>query len=278
MALKKSFVPHSHLIYPEITDQHYLKVDNIHKVTLDKDYPYIDKSKSFRFKQFLVRIVIFIVVFPTSRIRFGLRIRGRKNIRKNKKLFKKGVISICNHVNLWDYLMIMRGILPFKPRVLVWDKNMIGKDGPLIRMVGGIPIPTNDPQATLAYLNTIKEYLDNGGWLHIYPEGSMWEYYRPIRPFKKGVAHLARLHDKPVLPMAISYRKPGWIRSTLFRQNARYNLCIGEPIFINKDLDIQEQEIDLLKRCHEAVLKLAGLTEYDNGYESIFNNSKKIDF
>lgn len=278
MALNKTFNPRANYPYPDITDQHYLEVTMDDGTIFDKDYPYIDNSKGFRFKQWWVRFLLYLIVFPVSYIRFGLKIRGKKYLRRNKKLLKKGAISICNHVNMWDYIMIMNAIKPRKPHILVWNKNVTGKDGPLVRLVGGIPIPEDDPQATVAYLNIVKQYLCDGGWLHIYPEGSMWEFYRYIRPFKKGIAHFARMADKPIVPMGISYRKPGWIRRAIFKQKACFNLCIGEPLFLNPNLSGPEQEVDLIKRCHFAVTSLVGLTEEENVYEPIFNNSKRIDF
>ena len=278
MSLNKSFIPQSNIPYPEQTDGHYLKIKKDDGTVFDKDYPYVDKSKKFRFKQWWVRVLLYLIVFPMSYIRMGLKIRGKKNIRKNKKLLKQGVISISNHVNMWDYIAVMNAIKPFRSYVLVWNKNVSGESGPLVRLVGGIPIPENDFHATEAYLEAVKDLFDNGGWLHIYPEGSMWEYYRLIRPFKKGIAHLARMSHKPILPMAFSYRKASWIRKTLFKQPGVFNLCIGEPIFLDESLPIQDQEIDLLNRCHQAVNALAGLGEEENPYEAIFNNSKRIDY
>ena len=278
MSLNKSFNPRANFPYPDITDKHYLKVLKDDGTVFDKDYPYIDNSKSFRFKRFWVRVLLYIIVFPFSYIRMGLKIRGKRNIRRNKKILKQGCLSIANHINMWDYIAIMNAIKPFRPYLLAWKKNVSGESGPLVRLVGGIPIPEDDPQATIAYLNTIKDLLNNGGWLHIYPEGSMWEYYRYIRPFKKGIAHLARMTNKPVVPMAFSFRKASWIRRTLFKQPAKINLCIGEPIFINQDLSPQEQEIDLLTRCHQEVCRLAGLFEGENPYSPIFNFDKRVDF
>ena len=277
MSLNKSYYPHSNIPYPERTDGHYLKIKKDDGTVFDKNYPYIDNSKKFRFKRNFVRLGLYIIVFPFSYIRMGLRIRGKKNLRKNKKLLKEGALSISNHINMWDYIAIMNAIKPFRPDVLVWDKNVSGESGPLVRLVGGIPIPEHDTQATIAYLDAVNKYLDDGGWLHIYPEGSMWEYYRYIRPFKKGIAHLARMTHKPIVPLAFSYRKPSWIRKALFKQPAVMNLCIGEPIFIDESLSPSEQEIDLLNRCHDAVVSLAGL-DGENPYESIFNNDKRIDF
>lgn len=277
MNLDRSYIPHANYPYPEFTDQHYMKITSDDGTVFDKDYPYIDKSKKFKRKQRWTRFLLYLIVFPMSYVRMGLRIRGRKNIRKYKSILKEGVISIANHVNRWDYIAVMNAIRPFKSYVLVWNKNVSDKDGKLVRAVGGIPIPDKDYQANIAYIRDVNDLLKSGGWLHIYPEGSMWEYYRYVRPFKKGIAHLARANDKPILPLGFSYRKASWIRRKLFKQPAVFNLCIGEPLFINKNLPPEQQEEDLMIRCHKAVCSLAGLAEGDNPYSPIFDNSKKID-
>lgn len=279
MAKSTCFDPRTNKFpYPIDTDKHYLVVKKDDGTKFDKDYPYIDKSKKMRFKMRMVRILLYLIVFPLSYIRMGLRIKGKKILRKNKKILKQGVISICNHVHMWDYIGIMNAIKPFKSYLLVWNKNISGEMGGMIRSVGGIPIPSNDPQATIAYVDVIKDHLNSGGWLHIYPEGSMWEYYRPIRPFKKGIVHFARMTGKPILPLAYSYRKPSWIRRVIFRQIALFTLHIGEPLFIDESLPVEEQEIDLLKRAHEAICVLAGMSEEENLYEPIFNGDKRIDY
>ena len=262
--------------YPEYTDMHYLKITKNLGYVFDKDYPYIDTSKKFRFKRWWVRFVIVTIVFLLTRIRLGLRIKGRKNIKKNKKLLKEGVISICNHVHMWDYLAILIGIRYFKPNYLAWDKNVNGNSGKLVRLTGGIPIPTNDINATKTYLKVVNNYVSNGGWLHIYAEGSMWEYYRYIRPFKKGMAYFAIANNKPILPMGFSYRKPGFIRRVIFRQKALLTLNIGELIYPDTSLNKKEMEIDLIDRCHKAVCNLVGIE--DNLYPSIFDNTKKIEY
>lgn len=264
--------------YPEYTDQHYLKVKKNNGLIFDENYPYFDESKMFKFKQFLLRIVVVLIVFPLEIIYMGLRIKGRKNLKKHKEVLKKGVISTSNHIHLWDYLNILKGIRPFKPHVLVWAPNIRGENGPAMRLLGGIPIPENDLKATNVYMNQVVEYVKKGGWLHIYSEGSMWEYYGQIRPFKKGTAYFAIKADCPILPMAHSYRKAGWIRRKIFKQIACLTLHIGEPIFINKDLPKSEQEADLTKRVHEAVCKLAEIDPKENLYPPIFEHNKRIDY
>ena len=264
--------------YPEYTDRHYLKIKKDNGVVFDKDYPYIDTSKSFRFKRFWIRLVMVLFVFPLLKVRLGLRIEGKQNLKKNKGVIDKGVISCCNHVHMWDYLGILRAIAPKKPYLLVWAPNIRGENAFLVRMVGGIPIPEEDYGATLSYVKAVRKMILGGGWLHIYPEGSMWEYYMPIRPFRDGAAYFARACGKPVLPMAFSYRKPGWIRRNVFRQSALFTLHIGEPVYADETLPRCEQKNDLTRRVHEAICRLAGIDPEKNVYPPVYDHSKRIDY
>ncbi len=262
--------------YSEYTDQHYLKLKKDNGVVFDENYPYFDNSPSFRFKRRLVRILLYVLVFLLARIRMGLKIEGRKHLKNNKALLKQGVVSFCNHVHMWDFIGVMRGIIPFNPRLLAWDKNLNGENAGLIRMVGGVPIPTNNLKGQVKFSSEVDKFLKSGGWLHIYPEACMWEYYRPIRPFKVGAANYAVKADKPILPMVYVYRKPGWIRRKIFGQIALFTLRIGNPIFVDKSLPQEERARDLTIRCHQEMVKLAGIK--NNIYEPIFNHSKRIDY
>lgn len=262
--------------YPQQTDQHYMKIKKNNGLVLTKDYPYIDNSFSFKFKQFWIRLLLVLIVFPMSYFKIGLRIKGRHNLKKYKTELKDGAVTISNHVHKWDFISIHKALRYHFPRVVVWGNNVRSEDAFLVRMMGGVPIPENNLEAMVAFTKAIDSYLRNCGFLHIYPEGSMWEYYAPIRPFKRGAASIAIKNNVPVLPMAFSYRKASKLREKLFKQPAVFTLTIGEPLFPNISLDRREQEIDLTNRMHQAVVDLAGIKE--NLYEPIFNQSKRIDY
>lgn len=264
--------------YPEKTDQHYLEIHKDRGLVFDASYPYIDKSFWFRFKQNMTRVLLNVIVFPVATIRLGLKIEGRENLRKHKDILDKGVVSVCNHVHMWDYIAVMKAVRPVRPHLLAWAPNINGENGTIIRLVGGIPIPEDNIAGQKAQLKAIKEMLGSGGWLHIYAEGSMWEYYAPIRPFKRGAAYIAVSSGKPVMPLGISYRKPGFIRRKIFSQTALLTLHIGEPIFPDTSLKPKEQERDLTSRSHDAVCSLAGIPPEENLYEPVFNDSRRIDY
>ena len=267
--------------YPEDTASHYLHVKKDNGNVYDENYPYIDNTFWFKFRQFWTRVLIIILVFPLTYIRLCLRVKGRKNLRKNKKLLKKGAISVCNHVHMWDFLGIMAPVHHVKwPNILAWDRNISGENGPLIRMVGGIPIPLHSLRGIQKFYSETIERVKNGGWLHIAAEASMWEYYAPIRPFKDGPAYFAYKCDRPIVPMAFSFRKIGWFRRVFFKSIAKFTLNIGEPLFIDKSLPQEEAIKKLTIEVHEAVCKLAGFKEGENIYEPLYNKDtcKRIDY
>ncbi len=273
-----SYDPKTHKFpFPEDTDKHYITVKKDNGLVFDAKYPYIDDSKLFRFKKALIRILLYILVFPVATVRTGLRIKGRKNLKKNKEILKKGVISCSNHVHFWDYICVMKAVRPFKPYVIVWARNIRGENGTMSRLTGGIPFPDDNIHGAGAFMRAVRKMLD-GGWLHIYAEGSMWEYYKPIRPFKGGMGSLSIKNGKPILPLAFSYREPGFIRKKIFRQIALLDLHIGEPIFADDNLPSYERENDITMRAHDEVCRLAGIDPEENLYQPIFDNSKRVDY
>ena len=270
--------PHStRYKYPDFTDQHYLVVKKNNGAVFDENYPYFDNSKGFKFKKWWVRVLLNLIVFPICPIYMGLRIKGRKNLKKYKDVLANGAITVSNHIHMWDYIAVMKAIRPRKPHVLVWAPNVRGESGALVRLVGGIPIPDGNLAGKVACNKAIEQYLNDGGFLQIYAEGSMWECYPYIRPFHTGAASLACRLNKPILPIGFAFRKPSWFRKHIFKQEVAITLTVGEPLFKDDNLAEGEQRIDLTKRVHNAVCLLADVDPKENIYEPIFNNSKRRD-
>lgn len=264
--------------YTEYTDGHYIVITKTRGYIFDEKYAYVDQSKKFRFRQTWARFLLNLFFFPVARIRFGLKIVGKKNFKKNKKILKQGVVSISNHINFWDYICVMKTIRPFRSYILARGENVNDKSGNLVRLVGGIPIPDKGIRAKATFIRSVDNLIKNGGWLHVFPEGSMWEYYAPIRPFKTGAANFAVRNNKPIMPLGFSYREPGWIRKHIFKQIACLNINIGNPIYPNHELSKIDQILDLTKRSHEAVCELVGFEDGKNIYPPIFENNKRIDY
>lgn len=263
--------------FPEQTDLHYLHVKKNKGIVFDENYPYVDNSRAARRKRSLFRIATVAIGFPACAIRLNLRVKGKENLKKNKELLKNGVISISNHIHMWDYLAIMKTVAPFRTSILSWAPNINGENGTLIRLTGGIPLPTDNARGSFACVKAVKKLIQDGGWLHIYPEGCMWECYQPIRPFKTGAAYYSLSTGKPILPMAFSYRENGFFRK-LLKCKPSLTLTIGEPIFPEKLASAHDAKIQLTAECHRAVCKLAGIDPDENIYPPVFDNNKRIDY
>ncbi len=271
------FHPHSKKYpYTEYTDQHYLVVKKNNGLVFDDKYPYFDNSFKLRFAKFWIRVLMYILIWPIlCFFMMGLRVKGRKNLKYFKDQLKDGAVTISNHVHLWDFIANLKALRPHKPYVLIWDMNIRGENGKMMRGVNGIPIPSDNKEGMRAMNEAVGKHLENGGWLQVYAEGSMWEYYPYIRPFKLGAFSLACRYNKPVLPLGFSFRKPSWIRKHIFKQDAAITVTIGEPIFKDDSLPESEQRIDLATRTHEAICKLSGLKEGENLYPPIFDHNKR---
>ncbi len=262
--------------YPERSDEHMITVKHLRDTHFDENYRYYDTSLWYKFKRVILWICLNLFVFLVCTVRYGLRIYGRENIKKNKKLLKNGAITVCNHVLMWDYICVMKAIRPHLQYHPGWKINFEGPNGPLIRWVGGIPIPTDNIRAMVKFKQAIDAVLEDGKWLHFFPEGSMWFYYPDIRPLKKAVFKYAVRHNKPVIPMSISFRPAKGIRR-LFSKKPCADLHIGEPLIPNKDLKINDAIDKLHKDAYHIMQVMNGINPGDPTYniDQNIDNYKK---
>ena len=252
------YVPDMGITYPSDPDAHMYEVKKIHELVLDENYPFLDKSFKSRFMSGLIYLGIIVIVFPLLIFKFGLKIEGRKHLRKNKKLLKSGAITVSNHVLRWDFLCILKAVRYRRLYFPAWKENLYGKDSYLIRHTGGIPVPS-DIHVIKKFNEAFDELHAKRKWFHVFPESSNWGYYQPIRPFKKGTFTMAYRYNMPMIPLAFSYRKRTGLFK-LFGKNAPLiNLRIGEPIFPDMNLGRKEAVIKLRAECHKAIVSLAGI-------------------
>ena len=266
MKTKEPYVPDLGLVYPDKPDGRMIKMKIVNDVKVDENYPFLDTSPYFKFRRAIVYLGIFTVQRLLAILRFDLRIRGRKNLRKNRKLLKNGAMSICNHVHRWDFpfsAMALRYRTMYFP---VWKETLNSKDTNCIRWSGGIPVP--DSVKLMKYFNEAFDVvIAKKKWIHAYPESSRFDYYQPIRPFKKGVFTIAHRYKLPVIPLAITYRKPYFPFTLLnFFRSLKGNIKlplltinVGPPVLIDNSLSRREGIQKLRKDCHEAMVRLAGI-------------------
>ena len=253
--------------YPERPDEHMIDVAHLRDVVLDEKYPYLQKSFWFKCQRAFLHFCQFTVLPIVMWVRHGLRIHGREKLKENKELFKDGLLTISNHVFMWDYICIMVALRPRLGFFPAWKTNMEGPNGPLIRMAGGIPIPTDNFRSMVKFKEAMEEVFTRGDWMHFFPEGSMWFYYPDIRPLKKAVFKYAVTFDRPVLPIAFSFRprKGLW---KLIGRSPLVDLNIGDPIFYDKELPKLQAVKKLQQDSYHILQEMAGIHPGDPTYST----------
>lgn len=255
-----TYIPETGIEYPSKPDEHILNRKKIRDIVVDKDYPFFDKSLKGRLLNWSVYLGIFTIVFIIHPIKYGLKIVGKEKLRKNRKLFKNGAMTVCNHVYRWDFLAVVQAIKYRRLWFPAWKDNLEGPDKNLIIGAGGIPIPealsaSRKFNETFDYLHSRKK------WIHIFPEAASWPFYQPIRPFKRGAFSMAYRYDIPVIPFAISYRKPGKIASFFGRKGPFITLNVGDPILVDKTLSHKEAIIKMREEAHKQICSMAGIIQ-----------------
>lgn len=262
--------------YPDKSDEHMISVKHLRDTHFDENYQYLPKGFWHKLKRFAFRIVLRLLAVPVCTIRHGLKVHGRKNLKKYKKELKNGAVTIANHVFMWDYIAVLRAIRPHIGYFPGWKINYEGPNGPLIRWAGGIPVPTDNMRAMAKFKKAIDEVLESNKWLHFYPEGSMWFYYPDIRPFKKAVFKFAVRYNKPIIPLGFTFRpRKGLLK--LFSKNPLVDLTVGTPIFPDTSLDVFQATEKLHKEAYHQMQVLCGIKPGDPTYnvDQNIDNYKK---
>ena len=258
--------------YPERSDQHMLILKRTREIHLDKDYAYMPQGAWFRIKRALVAMALHLVVFPLTRLTHGLKIYGRRNLKKHKNELKDGAITVSNHVFMWDYLCVLKAIRPHISYFPAWKQNFESGFSPFMRILGGMPIPEGDIHAMMAFKKAMDNVVESGKWLHVFAEGSLWYFYPDIRPLKPAVFMYAAKYRKPLIPVSMSFRpRKGWRK--IFGKGPFVDLHISEPIYANEQLPIREAAEELRDRSYRIMQEMNGIHPGDPTY----NEDQNID-
>ncbi len=258
--------------YPERSDEHMLVLKRTRELHLDENYEYMPRGFWFRIKRALVAALLHTVVFPLTHLTHGLRIYGRKNLKKHRKEFKNGAITISNHVFMWDYLCVQKAIRPHISYFPAWKPNFESGFHTFMRILGGMPIPEGDIHAMMAFKRGMDEVAASNRWMHVFPEGSLWYFYPDIRPLKLAVFTYAVKYDKPLIPISMSFRPRKGFRK-IFGKGPFVDLHIAEPIYADKTLKPRAAAEELRARAYKIMQEMNGICPGDPTY----NEDQNID-
>ena len=227
-------------------------------IKFDGTYTYLDKSLKFKIVHFFIYFFTWILAFPLNKIRYGIRIEGREKIRQNRKLFANGVMTVCNHVHRWDMICVLQAMRYRKAWIPMYAQPFRGKDGFLMKSIGGIAIP-EERSGLREFDKALDELRAAKQWIHIFPESCSWKFYAPLRPFKIGAFNMAYRYALPVIPMIISFRpRTGW-RTLFLKDEPLLTIHVGDPILPDLNASRKEEVARMRNAAHKTMLDMAGI-------------------
>ena len=227
-------------------------------IKFDGTYTYLDKSLKFKIMHILIYLTTWLLAFPLNRIRFGLRIEGREKIRRNRKLFANGMMTVCNHVHRWDMICVLQAMRYRMAWIPMYAQPFRGKDGYLMKYIGGLAIP-DEHSGLRKFDNALNELHACKKWFHIFPESCSWRFYAPLRPFKIGAFNMAYRFAIPVVPLMISFRpRTGW-RKLFGNREPLITIRVGDPILPDLNAPRKEEAARMRDTAHKTMLDMAGI-------------------
>lgn len=211
-------------------------------------YDYIRNTPVKRLAHDTLRTFAHLVLGFLNRFLFGLRIRGRRNLKALQHNGPAGAVTICNHIHPMDCTMIDLALGRRRMYYLTLESNFrIPLVRHIIRTLGGVPLSAR-PGCTKELFAAMGTQIEKGACVQIYPESVLHPYYEGIRPFKKGAFYLAVRNQTPILPMVITYRRPSGIYR-LYKHKPCLTLNILPPVFPNPAAGKPGEVLRLMKEC-----------------------------
>lgn len=258
-----TYIPDVGMEYPENEPlARLMPVRKVRDVVFDETYPYYDNSFKARLRRNIAYGVIIRCLIPfVLKLKFGLKIEGREIIKKHRKDFENGAISVSNHCFPLDAACIQKAV-GRRMWIPMLTDLFTGHQWWYLTGFGGIPLGDGSMAATKKFNEAFDKRHDEKGWIHVFPEARSWLFYKPLRPWLKGFFNMAYKWDCPVVPMAISYRERTGIYKWFGpKQTPLITVVVGEPVFPDKTKTRKDDVRRMLEECHSSVWHLAGITQ-----------------
>ena len=103
------------------------------------------------------------------------------------------------------------------------------------------------------FLTAVDTILQNGNFILIYPEQSLWWNYKKPKPLKEGAFKFAVKNNVPIIPIFITLRESDIIGDDGF-PIMEYYVHINEPIYQEKDISNKEN-VEIMKKKNYEIWK-----------------------
>ncbi len=183
-------------------------------------------------------------------------IKGIENLQN----VKSGAILTCNHFNPADSFAIdytfksanIKGKRLFR---IIRESNFtnpLPQYAAMMHNCNTLPLSSNKETQKL-FLKSVNELLQEGNFILVYPEQSMWWNYKKPRPLKNGAYKFAVKNNVPVIPIFITMKNTEVIAPDGFNVQ-EYTINISKPLYSDINIEVK-QNIENLKNINFEIWK-----------------------
>lgn len=216
---------------------------------IDEKYKYVHKNPLWNLCSFVLQNILSVPIkILYAKIKFRIKYIGKEKIKPYKK---EGYFVYGNHTQPFaDTFIPSIPMYPKRNFLIVNPVNISLKGtGTLVEMLGAMPIPSNK-SAMKNFLDAIKQKINKGYAITIYPEAHIWPYYTKIRPFKEVSFKYPIELEKPAFCITNTYQSYG-------KNNNKIKIVtyIDGPFFTNKELTKKEQQKELRDKIYNCMVE-----------------------
>jgi glycosyltransferase involved in cell wall biosynthesis/1-acyl-sn-glycerol-3-phosphate acyltransferase len=212
---------------------------------------WFDKVRFFFWTNALAPVLYFI-----DTVFLGLHIRGRQNL----KSVKGGAITVMNHVHDMDCTMVKLALFPRRVYYTSLQRNLeLPFVGWLIKGLGALSLP-KDASGIAYFERQIKRGIEDGDWVHYYPEAMLVKDHPDLRNFHSGAFFTAVYSGCPVVPLVLTRRKLKGL-NRIVGGRRRMQLSIGEPLYPDRSLPTKQAVADLQERAIASMKTMMNLPQ-----------------
>ena len=229
-----------------------------------------NKSAFWEFWSFLIQNVLSMPIkILYLKIKFNHKYIGTEKIKKYRK---DGFFIYSNHTQAFsDTFTPSVAVYPKRNFLIVNPANISLKGtGWLVELLGAIPIPEGI-EAYKNFLNRIKNRIDKGYSISIYPEAHIWPYYTKIRPFKDVSFKYPVQLNTPVFCITNTYQEEKNLKNKLKKKISMVSYIDG-PFFPDNSLNKKEAQ----EKLRDEVYKKMCERSKNNNVEKIVYKKKKL--
>ena len=234
----------SKIIYYEDELNDEFSKSSIEPRIIDENYKYVHKNPLWNLCSFVLQNILSVPIkILYAKIKFRIKYIGKEKIKPYRN---EGYFIYGNHTQPFADTFIPS--YPKRNFLIVNPVNISLKGtGTLVEMLGAMPIPSNK-SAMKNFLNAIKQKINKGYAITIYPEAHIWPYYTKIRPFKDVSFKYPIQLKKPAFCITNTYQSYG-------KNNKKIKIVsyIDGPFYPNKGLTLKEQQKELRNKIYNCM-------------------------